>query len=455
MASSILIKRSSTGSSVPSSLQAGELAINLVDKKLYSSTGSTVFVLGEHALANTNAFIKAQLANTNSYIATKVNTTTFNSALANTNTYIATKLATTTAATTYQTIAIERLALANTNAFIKAQLANTNSWIATKVNTTTFNSALANTNTYIATKASTADPTTSGLLAHTGRATISTNLDVSGNTTLGAAGKTISTTGVLAHTGRATISTNLTVSGNTVIGKLVANGTIGNSGEVLKSNGSSVYWGTGTQQNLTCDITSVGAATTLATVNSNVGAFGGTTAIPVITVNAKGLVTAVTTSAVVAPAGTLSGSSLASGVTASSLTSLGTIATLSAGTISASGLVAAAGRLTVGTNLSVSGNTTINGNLTVAGSLTYIDSTTISLGDNMIKVANNNVADTIDMGIYQKYVSSGAKYTGLIRDASDGVYKLFTGLTTEPNQTIDFSAYTMAQLDAVIDGGTY
>ena len=50
------------------------------------------------------------------------------------------------------------------------------------------------------------------------------------------------TSGLLAHTGRATISTNLTVSGNTVIGKLVANGSLGTSGYALKSNGSTVYW---------------------------------------------------------------------------------------------------------------------------------------------------------------------------------------------------------------------
>jgi hypothetical protein len=39
---------------------------------------------------------------------------------------------------------------------------------------------------------------------------------------------------------------------------------------------------------------------TLATVNSNVGSFGGTSAIPIITVNAKGLITAVSTAAVTA-----------------------------------------------------------------------------------------------------------------------------------------------------------
>jgi hypothetical protein len=50
--------------------------------------------------------------------------------------------------------------------------------------------------------------------------------------------------------------------------------------------------------NLTGDITSVNKATTLATVNSNIGTFGSGSAIPTITVNAKGLITGVTTTAV-------------------------------------------------------------------------------------------------------------------------------------------------------------
>ena len=47
---------------------------------------------------------------------------------------------------------------------------------------------------------------------------VNNNITVSGNTTLGASGKTITTTGLIAHTGRATISTNLTVSGNNTLG---------------------------------------------------------------------------------------------------------------------------------------------------------------------------------------------------------------------------------------------
>ncbi len=79
---------------------------------------------------------------------------------------------------------------------------------------------------------------------------------------------------------------------------------------------------------LTGDITASGpgsVAATLATVNSNVGSFGSSTSIPSITVNAKGLVTAASGNVVIAPAGTLSGTTLNSSVVTSSLTSVGTI----------------------------------------------------------------------------------------------------------------------------------
>lgn len=85
---------------------------------------------------------------------------------------------------------------------------------------------------------------------------------------------------------------------------------------------------------LTGDITtSAGSlATTLASV-ATAGTTGSSTAIPVVTIDVKGRTTGITTAAVVAPAGTLSGATLASGVTASSLTSFGTITSFSTNTL--------------------------------------------------------------------------------------------------------------------------
>ena len=77
-------------------------------------------------------------------------------------------------------------------------------------------------------------------------------------------------------------------------------------------------------------------ALTLATVNSNVGSFGSATAAPAVTVNAKGLVTAVSTNTITPAVGSITGlgtnvaTSLANNMTAS-----GTLAILAANTFTA------------------------------------------------------------------------------------------------------------------------
>jgi hypothetical protein len=94
--------------------------------------------------------------------------------------------------------------------------------------------------------------------------------------------------------------------GNTVVGggttQLIVTGDARITGVVTATTFVGALTGTATSTtnipNLTGDITSVNKATTLATVNSNVGTFGSGSAIPTITVNAKGLITGVTTTAV-------------------------------------------------------------------------------------------------------------------------------------------------------------
>jgi hypothetical protein len=80
----------------------------------------------------------------------------------------------------------------------------------------------------------------------------------------------------------------------------------GNSGKFLTTNGTATSWAnvSGSISVTGGDLTlsgSTGTAitnATLATVNSNVGTYGSSSAIPVVTVNAKGLVTGVTTATV-------------------------------------------------------------------------------------------------------------------------------------------------------------
>lgn len=114
--------------------------------------------------------------------------------------------------------------------------------------------------------------------------------------------------------------------GTIQFGSLAGGGT-----QLVQTDNSGVLSGTPVssfqQGPLTGDVTTSGAVATLATVNSNVGSFGSSTSIPTFTVNGKGLITAASGNAVIAPAGTLSGTTLNSTVVTSSLTSVGTITT--------------------------------------------------------------------------------------------------------------------------------
>ena len=119
--------------------------------------------------------------------------------------------------------------------------------------------------------------------------------------------------------------------------------------------------------------------------------------------------------------------------------------------------VTIAGQLNVSENIVVAGNTIVNGNLTVEGATTYVSSSTVKVDDSMLKLAANNAAHSVDAGVYQKYVSSGTKYSGYFFDQSDNVFKFFKDTAVEPTTTVNVSGsgYALAQLDAVIDGGTY
>ncbi len=114
-------------------------------------------------------------------------------------------------------------------------------------------------------------------------------------------------------------------------------------------------------------------------------------------------------------------------------------------------------------NILINADATINGNLAVNGTLTTIDTVNLVVEDPLFKLAkNNNVAnsagDAIDAGFYSVYANTTTDmYSGLFRDASDGKYRLFKDLTTEPTTTVDTAApsFAYATIQAYFEMGGF
>lgn len=157
---------------------------------------------------------------------------------------------------------------------------------------------------------------------------------------------------------------------------------------------------------------------TLNTVNANVGTYGENTnnvlKVPKITVNAKGLVTAVdlVEFSAAADLGTMStqnsnnvaitGGSIDGTVIGATSAVDGTFANVTVnGTLYSNDLTA--------TSISVAGDTTITGNLTVQGVTTTVNSTTVAIGDLNIELAKDatNKAQATGAGITVNLGSDG------------------------------------------------
>jgi len=124
------------------------------------------------------------------------------------------------------------------------------------------------------------------------------------------------------------------------------------------------------------------------------------------------------------------------------------------------------GTLGVTGNANLRGNLTVGGDLTVSGTTTTVNSSTVTIDDSQLKLADGNTSsDAVDIGVYGEY-SDGADvmFTGFFRDASDGDFNFYKGLkgpTYEPGTTVDTATaasttgYELATVNAIIDGGSY
>ena len=249
------------------------------------------------------------------------------------------------------------------------------------------------------------------------------------------------------------------ITANAVVTTLTANGSTGTAGQVLNSNGTVAYWADPASSSFTIAADS-GTSDTFNTGETLtfVGGNGLTTTVSnnQITIDATagtdgGLASNATGLFVVAGSGLVTNST---GVHVGSANGINVQAD-TVGLTTGSTLTVNSTGVHVNSALSIT-DLSLSGNLTVLGTLSTIDTTNLTVQDSLIELANGNASsDLLDIGLYGQFGSSGAKYTGLFRDATDGVYKLFTGSQTEPTTTVDTAAdgYTTATLQAFLTSG--
>ena len=88
----------------------------------------------------------------------------------------------------------------------------------------------------------------------------------------------------------------------------------------------------------------------------------------------------------------------------------------------------------------------VDGDFTVNGTNFAASATSIVIEDNIVQIAHQNPANTVDLGLVVGYNDGTAKHSGLVRDTSENTWKLFKGVTTEPSTVVDFTQGSLDDL---------
>ena len=106
------------------------------------------------------------------------------------------------------------------------------------------------------------------------------------------------------------------------------------------------------------------------------------------------------------------------------------------------------GALTIVGGVGISGDVNIAGNISFGGSGTSTTTNNLAVEASMVYLGDGNPGDALDLGIIGEYVTGGnTKYAGLVRDASDGVIKIFKDATTKPTTSVNFAEAGLAYGD--------
>ena len=217
----------------------------------------------------------------------------------------------------------------------------------------------------------------------------------------------------------------------------------------------------------------VDLVTTLATVNSNVGSFGGTTAIPIFTVNAKGLVTAASevvissTLDIAADTGTDNGVLIGTDtLTVSGGTGVDTSVSGDTITIDIGQAVATTSNVTfnnvtvdgtltsddiTAATMTASGHVVVQGNLTVNGTTTTVNSNTVAIGDSIMVLNNDETGTPSENGGFEIERGTSTNVSVLWNEGTD-YWQINDGSTTSKIMTAGNFA---ASFTGILDGGTF
>lgn len=216
----------------------------------------------------------------------------------------------------------------------------------------------------------------------------------------------------------------------------------------------------------------VDLVTTLATVNSNVGQFGTTTAIPVVTVNAKGLVTAVSTAAIVtswnldADTGTTNavaggetltlagGTGVATSVSGNTVTfdigqAVATTSNVTFNNVAVNGTLSS-DDITAAT-MTASGHVVVQGNLTVNGTTTTVNSNTVAIGDSIMTLNTDETGTPSENAGFEIERGTSTNVSLLWNEGTD-YWQISDGSTTSKIMTAGNFA---ASFTGILDGGTF
>ena len=89
-------------------------------------------------------------------------------------------------------------------------------------------------------------------------------------------------------------------------------------------------------------------------------------------------------------------------------------------------------------NVSTTGSLTVDGDLTVSGSNVIVSATQIQIEDTLLQLGHTNANNVADLGLVVSYNDGTQKHAGIVKDVTDGKWKFFDGVTTEPGTTVNF-----------------